>query len=159
MRSALGIRRSINMMDGERLGSERELLATDYNGGKPIMKNVIQWKPFALMVATALVCFALQAAGDPDSARWEKQARNVTIIRDDWGIAHVYGKTDADAVFGMDLRPGRGRLQSRRDELHQRDGPAGGGRRRVQNLSGSADEAVHRSGGVEERSTRRARRG
>lgn len=22
------------------------------------------------------------------------------IIRDDWGIAHVYGKTDADAVFG-----------------------------------------------------------
>jgi acyl-homoserine lactone acylase PvdQ len=29
------------------------------------------------------------------------QARNVTIIRDDWGIAHVYGKTDADAVFGM----------------------------------------------------------
>src|SRR5271167_4894754 len=35
-----------------------------------------------------------------ETARWEKQARNVTIIRDDWGIAHVYGKTDADAVFG-----------------------------------------------------------
>jgi len=33
--------------------------------------------------------------------RWERQARDVTIIRDDWGIAHVYGKTDADAVFGM----------------------------------------------------------
>src|SRR6185295_7902841 len=27
--------------------------------------------------------------------------QNVTIIRDDWGIAHVYGKTDADAVFGV----------------------------------------------------------
>ena len=26
---------------------------------------------------------------------------DVEIIRDDWGIAHVYGKTDADAVFGM----------------------------------------------------------
>jgi hypothetical protein len=26
---------------------------------------------------------------------------NVEIIRDDWGIAHIYGKTDADAVFGM----------------------------------------------------------
>ena len=25
----------------------------------------------------------------------------VTITRDDWGIAHVKGKTDADAVFGM----------------------------------------------------------
>ena len=35
-------------------------------------------------------------------ARWERQASNVTIIRDDWGIAHVYGKTDADAVFGME---------------------------------------------------------
>src|SRR2546421_7149599 len=33
--------------------------------------------------------------------RWEQQARNVTITRDDWGIAHVHGKTDADAVFGM----------------------------------------------------------
>jgi len=25
----------------------------------------------------------------------------VTITRDDWGIAHVHGHTDADAVFGM----------------------------------------------------------
>lgn len=33
--------------------------------------------------------------------RWEKQAKNVTIIRDNWGIPHVYGKTDADAVFGL----------------------------------------------------------
>jgi acyl-homoserine lactone acylase PvdQ len=33
--------------------------------------------------------------------RWEQQAKNVTIIRDDWGIAHISGKTDADAVFGM----------------------------------------------------------
>lgn len=32
--------------------------------------------------------------------RWESQAANVTITRDDWGIAHVKGKTDADAVFG-----------------------------------------------------------
>ena len=33
--------------------------------------------------------------------RWERQARNVSIVRDDWGIAHVTGKTDANAVFGM----------------------------------------------------------
>src|SRR4029078_2354091 len=26
---------------------------------------------------------------------------NVPITRDDWGIAHVRGRTDADAVFGM----------------------------------------------------------
>jgi acyl-homoserine-lactone acylase len=35
-------------------------------------------------------------------ARWEREASNVTITRDDWGIAHVHGKTDADAVFGME---------------------------------------------------------
>src|SRR5229473_4682377 len=34
-------------------------------------------------------------------AAWERHAKNVEIIRDDWGIAHVYGRTDADAVFGM----------------------------------------------------------
>ncbi|HZR21125.1 MAG TPA: penicillin acylase family protein [Verrucomicrobiae bacterium] len=33
-------------------------------------------------------------------AKWEAQARRVTITRDDWGIAHVKGRTDADAVFG-----------------------------------------------------------
>ena len=36
-----------------------------------------------------------------EQARWERQARAVTITRDDWGLAHVHGPTDADAVFGM----------------------------------------------------------
>lgn len=31
----------------------------------------------------------------------EIQAKQIEIIRDKWGIAHVYGKTDADAVFGF----------------------------------------------------------
>ena len=40
---------------------------------------------------------------DPVARRGElkAEAARVTIIRDDWGIAHVHGKTDADAVFGM----------------------------------------------------------
>lgn len=38
---------------------------------------------------------------DPEVARWEAMAEDVTITRDDWGIAHVYGPTDAHAVFGM----------------------------------------------------------
>jgi acyl-homoserine-lactone acylase len=37
----------------------------------------------------------------PDLARWEREVQAVTITRDDWGIAHIRGKTDADAVFGM----------------------------------------------------------
>ena len=36
-----------------------------------------------------------------DQARWKAEAARVTIVRDDWGIAHVHGKSDADAVFGM----------------------------------------------------------
>ncbi|HVZ95381.1 MAG TPA: penicillin acylase family protein, partial [Chitinophagaceae bacterium] len=36
-----------------------------------------------------------------DISRWKQTAQNVTIIRDNWGIPHVYGKTDADAVFGL----------------------------------------------------------
>ena len=34
-------------------------------------------------------------------SRWQQQAKQVTIIRDNWGIPHIYGKTDADAVFGL----------------------------------------------------------
>ncbi|MEO7063876.1 MAG: penicillin acylase family protein [Dokdonella sp.] len=40
-------------------------------------------------------------AGTPEQAQWQRQAQAVTVTRDDWGIAHVHGKTDADAVFGM----------------------------------------------------------
>jgi acyl-homoserine-lactone acylase len=36
-----------------------------------------------------------------DDARWKAEAARVTITRDDWGIAHIHGKSDADAVFGM----------------------------------------------------------
>jgi acyl-homoserine lactone acylase PvdQ len=44
---------------------------------------------------------ARQAAKNPEALRWEQEARHVSVTRDDWGIAHVYGKSDADAVFGM----------------------------------------------------------
>ena len=36
-----------------------------------------------------------------DISRYEQEAKQVTIIRDNWGIPHIYGKTDADAVFGL----------------------------------------------------------
>jgi len=47
----------------------------------------------------------LPSAGPSFSAdelrRYETEAKAVTIIRDDWGVPHIYGKTDADAVFGL----------------------------------------------------------
>src|SRR5438874_3286380 len=54
-----------------------------------------------LVCAARPACSTGTAAADRDAAAWEKQAQNVTILRDNWGIAHVYGKTDADAVFGI----------------------------------------------------------
>jgi acyl-homoserine-lactone acylase len=52
----------------------------------------------------AIALFALPclvaAAALPTSAM-AKPAAPVTITRDEWGIAHVHGVTDADAVYGM----------------------------------------------------------
>src|SRR5437762_6042248 len=53
------------------------------------------------IVAAASTSFASQADKNQEAVRCEQEARNVAIIRDDWGIAHVYGKTDANVVFGM----------------------------------------------------------
>ncbi|MDH3208446.1 MAG: penicillin acylase family protein [Gemmatimonadota bacterium] len=52
--------------------------------------------------AVLLVALAVTACvpANPDLARWEAYAHAVTITRDDWGIAHVRGPTDAHAVFG-----------------------------------------------------------
>ncbi|MBJ7311155.1 penicillin acylase family protein [Rugamonas sp. CCM 8940] len=44
---------------------------------------------------------ALPAVNAAEAARWRAQARRVTIRRDKWGIPHVHGKRDADAVFGL----------------------------------------------------------
>lgn len=55
-----------------------------------------------------LICLLLlpvQLLAQPFSTteigKWKEQAKRVTIIRDNWGIPHIYGKTDADAVFGL----------------------------------------------------------
>jgi acyl-homoserine lactone acylase PvdQ len=56
---------------------------------------------FLLILTLFFLSMPLYAAGSPEAARWERQAAKVSIVRDDWGIAHITGKTDADAVFGM----------------------------------------------------------
>ena len=53
-----------------------------------------------VLAAVSIAAVAFQTATNPNLTRWQQQAGNVTIIRDDWGIAHVFGKTDADTVFG-----------------------------------------------------------
>src|SRR5437899_11197406 len=61
-------------------------------------------KAYLLIIAimcTAACDRAVTARGDSPEPSWAREAQNVTIIRDNWGIPHVYGKSDADAVFGV----------------------------------------------------------
>ena len=60
-------------------------------------------RPIGLALALSLLASTAGAAPVPgaEMGRWRAQALRVTITRDDWGIAHVHGTSDADAVFGM----------------------------------------------------------
>jgi acyl-homoserine-lactone acylase len=61
---------------------------------------VVRYGVIALLL-TFLLAAGPVAPVSSDLARWRREAAAVTIVRDDWGIAHVHGRTDADAVFGM----------------------------------------------------------
>ncbi len=54
------------------------------------------------LVIILLVC-ACKSEIKPETGQvgLAEKAENVTIIRDDFGVPHIYGKTDADAVFGL----------------------------------------------------------
>ncbi|WP_339625301.1 acylase [uncultured Maribacter sp.] len=60
------------------------------------MKRIIYLVAFVLFIA----CKA-ENSKNPEIEKWVAQAANVEIIRDDFGVPHIYGKTDADAVFGL----------------------------------------------------------
>ncbi|OOG77219.1 acylase [Algoriphagus sp. A40] len=58
-------------------------------------------KRFTLLVSF-VAFFSCQTQNPSDElSRWEAQAARVEILRDDFGVPHIYGKTDADAVFGL----------------------------------------------------------
>ncbi|WP_366512658.1 penicillin acylase family protein [Lunatimonas sp.] len=48
-----------------------------------------------------LIAMPFLATAQTEKQRWRQHSRQTEIIRDQWGIPHVFGKTDADAVFGM----------------------------------------------------------
>ena len=54
-----------------------------------------------LAIVAALFPHTARAADTADLVRWRAESVRVTITRDDWGIAHVHGRSDPDAVFGM----------------------------------------------------------
>ena len=91
---------------------------------------------------------AAQTATQPENpqvAAWKKRAEGVTIVRDDWGVAAHLRQDRRRRRVRADVCAGRGRLQPRRDQLHQFARPARRGRGREGNLARPADEALHRS--------------
>jgi Penicillin amidase len=61
-------------------------------------------RPTLILTLLCVSCTAPPASKTSPSKQlttWQAQAQNVLITRDDWGIPHIHGKTDADAVFGL----------------------------------------------------------
>ena len=58
-------------------------------------------KIFAVIWLFIPICCIAQSFTKNEILRFKNEAKAVTIIRDNWGIPHIYGKTDANAVFGL----------------------------------------------------------
>jgi acyl-homoserine-lactone acylase len=54
---------------------------------------------FVMVLCTAALT-GIARASDAETERWHARVQRVEIVRDQWGIAHIYGKSDADTVFG-----------------------------------------------------------
>ncbi len=59
---------------------------------------MLKWVP---VVSTLIIFSCSSPEIDENLVRWETHAANTEILRDDFGVPHIYGKTDADAVFGL----------------------------------------------------------
>ncbi|MEM6485481.1 MAG: penicillin acylase family protein, partial [Pseudomonadota bacterium] len=62
----------------------------------------IVWVPLIAALFLIVGCApAPTESVDPEFERLSARAERVEIIRDDFGVPHIYAKTDADAVFGL----------------------------------------------------------
>ncbi len=58
------------------------------------------YKLILIILIIPFISFS-QSISKKEMLNWELQSKKVKIIRDNFGIPHIYGKTDADAVFGL----------------------------------------------------------
>ncbi|MCB1124058.1 MAG: penicillin acylase family protein, partial [Verrucomicrobiae bacterium] len=63
------------------------------------MNNITLKVLFLVSLFAASAC--TRKPMDAEIGRLQARAEKVTIIRDNFGVPHIYAKTDADAVFGM----------------------------------------------------------
>ncbi len=64
---------------------------------KTLMKKLL----LLLLLPLSILAQKVAKFTPAETIRYQQQAKRVTIIRDNWGIPHIYGKSDADAVFGL----------------------------------------------------------
>ena len=57
--------------------------------------------PIVLLSLIIFLVACSTSQTNPEVKRWKIQAQSVEIIRDNYGVPHIYGETDADAVFGL----------------------------------------------------------
>src|ERR1700683_3187949 len=70
-------------------------------GASPRVRALRCWVALAFIALPGNAAALAHADARAAEERWHAQALATTIVRDDWGIAHIHGKSDADAVFGM----------------------------------------------------------
>jgi len=58
-------------------------------------------KKYLLLLLLPIIYGCNSPRSNPEIAQWENRAESIDIIRDDFGVPHIYGKTDADVVFGL----------------------------------------------------------
>ncbi|MHA8049756.1 penicillin acylase family protein [Aquirufa sp. ROCK-SH2] len=56
---------------------------------------------YFVLLTSLLVNFSILAQSKNEINKWNLSSKKVEIIRDEFGVPHIYGKTDADAVFGL----------------------------------------------------------
>jgi len=64
-------------------------------------KNRIENLFIVILSLSIVTTLQAQNINAVEKKRWALHANQVNIIRDEWEIPHIYGKTDADAVFGL----------------------------------------------------------
>ena len=65
-------------------------------------------KLFVVWVVLAATAGGTAAAATDQETRWQRHAEDVRIVRDNWGIAHIYGKIRCGLRIRRDLRPSGG---------------------------------------------------
>lgn len=66
-----------------------------------MLKTFKNWSILTILIGAVTACSFQEPKQDNETQRWEDQAARITIIRDNYGVPHIYGKSDADAVFGL----------------------------------------------------------